>query len=152
MLPRVTLRIHLSILLIILAMANSTVKRISGPMQTERLSNGERRLLRDLTISTDRGQFTVPAGFESNFSSIPQIFAFIVRWSRVDYAGVFHDFGYIAQEMDRETADWLWYEVATAGDHRANTFQALVCYTALRIFSQTFWNRRTAMINRKLGQ
>ena len=130
-------------------MANSPVKLISGPMQTERLSNGERRLLRDLTISTDRGQFTVPAGFESNFSSIPQIFAWIVRWSKVDYAGVIHDFGYIEQTMDRETADWLWYQTAISGEHRANKLQAFICWSALRIFSGPFWDRRSAMISQK---
>ena len=66
-----------------------------GPLQTERLPDGRRFLLRNLVVKLDDGtKITVPAGFETDFSSLPWRTRWAIHWTRVDVAGVVHDFLY----------------------------------------------------------
>lgn len=46
-----------------------------GGLQTERLSNGRRELLRELQYDVGSTVVTVPAGFVTDYSSIPLAFA-----------------------------------------------------------------------------
>ena len=122
-------------------MAKSRV--IDDTLQTERLQNGQRRLLRDLKLDlTDIIGFhlVVPKGTETDFSSIPQMFAGIVRWSKVDIAGVGHDYLYQTGILDRKICDKAWWALARSGKHRANRFQAWTCYRSLRIGGWHAWN------------
>lgn len=76
-------------------MADSRVKDPPGPLQTERLPGGNRKLLRRLVVQLDDDTIlTVPKGFETDFSSIPRFARSFIDWSRVDIAGVVHDFLY----------------------------------------------------------
>lgn len=122
-------------------MTNST-RLVSGPLQTERMSNGRRRLLRDLVVRVARDHIIVPAGTETDFSSIPWFGRTLVRWSKVDVAGVVHDWLYLTGEKDRADADDIWRLVATAGDHRANAFQAWTAWLGLRIGGWYAWGQR----------
>lgn len=116
---------------------------IGGSLQTERMKNGRRKLLRDLALDlTDVIGFNllVPRAMETDFSSIPQLFASIVRWSKVDVAGVGHDHLYQTGLVDRKTADKAWRALARSGKHRANKLQAEVCYRSLRVGGWVAWN------------
>ena len=42
---------------------------VSKPLQTERESDGKRRLLRDLVVDVEGNRITVPSGFLTDFSS-----------------------------------------------------------------------------------
>lgn len=110
-------------------------------LETRRLSNGKRLLLSDLKRNIDGDDWKVPEGFETDFSTIPQVAAWVVRWSRVDYAGTIHDYLYSAQpkSITRRRADRIWRIVAMRGEHGANRIQGWVCWLALRGFGGIAW-------------
>ncbi|MCP4809519.1 MAG: DUF1353 domain-containing protein [Proteobacteria bacterium] len=118
----------------------------SAPLRTVRLEDGRCELLEDLEIRIDHLIIRVPKGTHTDFSSVPQAFAWFVRWSRVDVAGVVHDHLYQvggdpSQGLDRERADWLWAIVAMSGQSRANAVQGWVGYVALRLAGRPAWRR-----------
>ncbi|MDA1267074.1 MAG: DUF1353 domain-containing protein [Planctomycetota bacterium] len=106
-----------------------------GRLQTERLGDGRRRLLRELAVSVHGRELRVPEGFDTDYSSIPPMFAWLVRWSKVDLAGVVHDWLYdrgCTEQITRAEADRIWFCIARAGAHRANWVQASLAWLALR--------------------
>ena len=113
---------------------------LSGPLQTERLPNGTRRLLRDLIVKVGQDTIQVPAGFVTDYSSIPWFGRSLVRWSKVDIAGVIHDYLYQDGSMSRKRADEIWRIVAMSGKHNANAAQAWLAWAALRIGASKAWN------------
>ena len=110
-------------------------------MQTERLPNGRRRLLRDLVVEVESERITVPKDTETDFSSIPWFGRILVHWSKVDIAGVVHDWLYLTGVYSRAKSDRIWRLVAMSGEHHANAFQAWVGWFALRIGGWIAWNR-----------
>lgn len=118
------------------------------PLRTERLGDGTRKLLCPLDVkvpSIDKDDspeaITVTAGFVTDFSSIPTIFQWFVRWSKVDVAGVVHDWLYAQGYVTRARADEIWRLVAVSGEHRANLLQAYVCWLFLRLCGGRAWRR-----------
>ena len=114
---------------------------ISGPLQTEKMPDGRRRLLRDLIVKAEGSTPVVLArkDFTTDFSSIPWFGRFLVRWSKVDVAGVAHDLLYQTGTSTRKTADEVWRQVAMAGEHCATPLQARICWMFLRGFSYRAW-------------
>ena len=105
-----------------------------GPLQTERLPNGDRKLLRNLVVKLDDGvTYTVPAGSITDFSSIPWLARPFIRWSRVDIAGVVHDYLYWCQQADisRRRADEVWRELAGAGQHSLDPIRTWLAWAGL---------------------
>lgn len=117
-----------------------STRLVSGPLQTERMENGRRRLLRELIVEVAGERISIPAGTETDFSSIPWFGRMLVRWSRVDVAGVVHDWLYQTGVMSRARSDTIWRLVATAGEHRANQFQAWTAWAGLRIGGWYAWD------------
>ncbi len=116
--------------------------RIVGDMlQTERMDDGRRRLLRDLNLEIEGDPITIPAGTITDFSSIPWFGRILVRWSKVDIAGVVHDWYYQTGASSRARADAIWRLVSMAGTHHANAFQAWVGWFALRVGGWISWRR-----------
>jgi len=118
-----------------------STKRTCEPLQTERLANGRRRLLRDLIVEVQGERYTVPAGTETDFSTIPWFGRAFVHWSKVDVAGVVHDWLYQSGYISRRRADTVWRLVALAGVHHANQFQAWAGWAALRIGGWYAWDQ-----------
>jgi len=114
---------------------------VSDFLQTERLPDGRRLLLRELIVVVDGERITVPAETRTDFSSIPWFGRILVRWSRVDIAGVVHDRLYQTGLTSRSHADKIWRMVAVAGEHRASWFQAWVGWLSLRLGGWIAWNR-----------
>ncbi|NNE20939.1 MAG: DUF1353 domain-containing protein [Myxococcales bacterium] len=116
-------------------------------LRTERLANGNRELLADLTRQSCGVNIVVPKGFETDFSSIPFWARFVVRWSRVDVAGVVHDWCYHTGIRDefgkpsRSLSDDIWRHIAERGDSQANPLQAWVCWAGLRLGGWMAWNK-----------
>lgn len=118
------------------------IEIISGALQTERVvSNGYRRLLRKFTIKIDSKVITVPEGMVTDYSSIPRFGRLFLRWSRVDIAGVIHDWLYKTGDYSRSEADRIWRIVAMEGDHCANGIQAWGGWVLLRLFGWYIWNK-----------
>ena len=114
---------------------------VGGALQTERRPDGKRKLLRELQVRIGGQRITVPCEFVTDFSSIPTLLHWVVRWSRVDVAGVVHDFLYARGTLNRSEADGVWFKVARSGEHRANLLQAAACWAALRLFGWCVWIR-----------
>ena len=116
---------------------------VGGALRTERRPDGKRKLLRPLVVNIGPSELTVHRGFVTDFSSIPTLFQWVVHWSKVDVAGVVHDYLYDRGTLSRWQADRVWFEVARSGDHRANCVQAFACWLALRLFGWCVWCRAT---------
>lgn len=134
----------------------------SQPLQTQRLTDGKRELTRELVVEVDGEQIVVEKGFVTDFSSYPMmafvgiltLFAaifpngwlafpllFLVpKYSKVDIAGVVHDYFYQRGGKSKYAADKIWYQLAMAGDHRANFFQAFAGrWVGLFVFGWGMW-------------
>ena len=115
-----------------------------GPLQTERLPDGRRFLLRNLVVKLDDGtKITVPAGFETDFSSLPWGTRWAIHWTRVDVAGVVHDFLYWCPQpkISRKRADAVWFEIAEVGQRHAMPHQTWGGWLVLRAFGWKAYNR-----------
>ncbi len=114
--------------------------RIVGKMlQTERREDGKRFLLRDLNLEIEGDPIRIPADTVTDFSSIPWYGRILVRWSKVDIAGVVHDWYYQTGATSRARSDAIWRLVAVAGTNHANAFQAWVGWLALRVGGWIAW-------------
>ena len=134
-------------------MAKTKVQDPPGPLRTERLPNGNRNLIRNLLVELDDGTtIAVVNGFETDFSSIPRFARSFIDWSRVDIAGVVHDFLYWCPQkgISREQADTVWREMAGAGAHHANWFQRWLGWIGLRLGG--WWAHRNARKAREAGR
>ena len=151
-------------------MKNSYIQN-NQRLQTERQDDGDRRLLRDLPLKIDGVDYVVPAGFKTDYSSIPRLGRWLVRWSKVDIAGTVHDWLYrdkyrnygfdsvfyllpfIGTDNEgyeaRKDADWVWYLVALSGEHGANPLQAALGWAGLRLGGWIFWNRIRKQQNKR---
>ena len=114
---------------------------ISPPLQTERLPDGKRKLLRELALLVEGKKYPIEEGYVTDYSSIPCFARFIVRWSRVDIAGIIHDWLYEKGPENRREADRIWKIVAQSGKHHANCLQAGICWFGLRLGAWCAWNR-----------
>ncbi len=110
-------------------------------LQTERLPDGRRELLKKLVLLVEGKEYTVEKGYKTDYSSIPWFGRFIVRWSKVDIAGVIHDWLYEKGDESRSGADRVWRIVARSGEHHANCLQAEICWFALRVGACCAWRR-----------
>ena len=114
---------------------------VGNMMQTERREDGKRFLLRDLNLEIEGDPIRIPADTVTDFSSIPWYGRILVRWSKVDIAGVVHDWYYQTGDTSRARADAIWRLVAMAGTYHANAFQAWVGWLALRVGGWIAWRR-----------
>ncbi len=119
---------------------------LNQALQTERLSDGRRKLLREFNLKIDDEFFAIEKDFETDYSSIPWFGRFVVHWSKVDIAGVIHDWLYKFGKIDgtaitRSYADRVWRKTAKSGSHHANGVQAWICWISLRLFGFIVWRR-----------
>lgn len=124
----------------------------SDPLRTERLPNGRRKLLCSLCVEVDARQIIVPAGTDTDFSSIPSYARFLVRWSKVDVAGVVHDYLYQVGLFHRRYAERVWRLASLSGSHRANHAQAWIGWFFLRVFGYIAWRQHRRRQRDSLSQ
>ncbi len=132
--------------------------RLSEPLRVERQDDGRRLLLRDLVIDLhvdlglgddrypgfDRSTagstvITVPAGFDTDFSSIPWVARALYRFDSVDLAGTCHDWAYYVGVPQPE-ADEIWRLVAISGTKRVSGWKGRLGWLALRAFGKFAWD------------
>jgi hypothetical protein len=112
--------------------------------------NGRRwKLEEDFTYYTeifkdkgiDRYYITVPAGFETDFASIPKIFMPFLKWrDKFNKAAVVHDYLYSTKEVDRKTADRIFLEgLVILGIPK---WKAYLFYIVVRLFGWTHWRKK----------
>jgi len=120
-----------------------------GALQTERLPDGRRRLIRDLNLVIDGRNLTVPKDFVTDYSSWPRALPG-PKFSRVDVAGVAHDALFRWQgwtpsgepPISYVEANRVWFKVARHGTHhdaKANLFWAWTGRIGLFAASWPVW-------------
>ena len=124
-----------------------------GALRVERLPDGRRQLVRDLCVdvsmSVDGSRIVeVRKDFVTDYSSLPWGTRWLVHWSRVDVAGVVHDYLYrcgvtLPDEYTKAQSDRIWRWIALSGDRRAWRYQAWLGWFALRLFGWWAFRKRT---------
>ena len=120
-------------------------------LKTKRLPNGHRELIGPLKVrgfsrklpnlqvpagDVSKGTISVNSGFVTDFSSIPTVLHWVVRWSQVDVAGVVHDFLYRETACSRAIADDVWLELVRSGTVSVGRCRAWLCWAILRGFGR----------------
>lgn len=121
----------------------------SDSLRVKRLSDGKRQILSGFHVKIiDKccveEEVPIGANFKTDYSSLPFGLRWTMDWSRVDVAGVVHDWLYAtnkAHNMKRLQTDRIWRDIARSGDHRAYRWQAAAGWLALRIFGWITWNK-----------
>ena len=122
-------------------------------LSTKRLPDGKRMLTepfeyRDVEVSLI-GRRAIPQGFITDYSSIPdRLASFMPRWSKLDRAGVVHDYLYRTPPFSgrrRAQADRVWRRIARSDT--GSRYHAWKGWLALRLFGWTSygdWNPHVA--------
>ncbi len=133
------------------------------PLQTERLPNGQRKLLRELAYEWRGEVYKVPQGFVTDYSSYPVaalywvvplsvwqfdlhplwmlVLTLVPSWHRVDLAGVLHDWAWRSGKLSFLKANLLWLHVAVSGSHAANYFQGAAGFLGLSTFGLVVYEK-----------
>ncbi len=102
-----------------------------GELVVRRMADGRRKLVEPLVWDDGVLQIEVPAGFETDFSSVPRVARlFMPRFSKLDLAGVIHDRLY-EQGYPRVMADQIWRYIA-AQTEGGNAVQRWLGWSGLR--------------------
>ena len=128
------------------------VARIAG-------STSEWELIHDLVYQGNRDRFVVPAGFRTDFASIPRIFhSLIPKNGSHDAAAIVHDYLYqyqpfvpspaplrSMQRISRKDADRLFRRIMR--ELGTNCIRYNLMYLGVRIGGWIFWNRSRKLLN-----
>lgn len=88
-----------------------------------------------------RDVIAVPAGFTTDFASIPKFLWFLPYWAKFSKASVLHDYCYRKQDRTRKEADDIFYEAMLVSwrNHRLGKLLAWLEYTGVRWFGWMAW-------------
>lgn len=93
----------------------------------------------DLVYQGARAEFRVPAGFVTDFASIPRLAQWLVtKLGRQNKAAVIHDWLYVAQVTNRKDADGIFLRIMR--EDGVSLWKRRVCYRAVRIGGWAAWN------------
>lgn len=120
-------------------------------MRVEILESGRNaRLLEDYPVETSIGVVIIPAGFETDFASVPQLFWSIVPpMGKYFIAAVLHDYFYrepgsrtdvvaiCDRVITREFADYIFLEEMV--DLGVSWWKRKIMYKAVRMFGGSSW-------------
>ncbi len=91
----------------------------------------------------------VPAGFNTDFASIPKFLWFLPYWAKYCKSPVIHDWLYKVKQImgvpiTRKEADLIFYEALLIDwrKHGLGRILALIEYYAVRFFGWPAWNNR----------
>lgn len=114
--------------------------RVLGVLMARRTKGGRRVLFENLKFIIDEKVYTIPAGFTTDYSSVPTALSWFVDWRKVDLAGVVHDYLYTNKILSRKNADKAWRQIASQGKYHVNRVQGGLGYLALRAFGWIYWS------------
>ena len=86
----------------------------------------------------------VPAGFDTDFASIPKFLWFLPAWAKFSKAAVIHDYIYQNHgklDMSRRQADDIFLEAMLVSwrNHKLGKILAHIFHWAVRLFSWIAW-------------
>lgn len=102
------------------------------------------KLLDDLVYYSEilQATITVPAGFETDFASVPRIpLAYLIAGNTAHGPAVVHDYQYRKGDVTREQADDIFYEGMKADNDPAAGWRRWLMWAAVRSAGWTIWNR-----------
>lgn len=113
------------------------------PLILTPLSDGRNwKLVEELLYETNVPKthlITVPAGFITDFASVPRVFWRVIPpWGKYGRAAVVHDWLYKEKGGDRETADLIFLEAMTFLG--VAKWKRYVMYWAVRCFGGPAWH------------
>jgi len=118
-------------------------------LKVEVLSNGRQRMLTEkLTYFSELTQAVihVPAGFVTDYASIPRIFWGILPPSgKYTKATVLHDYLYASELFDKKTADLIFKEAMLSLD--VSKWKIYTMYYAVDWFGFVAWNKYRKLEN-----
>ena len=101
---------------------------------------GTWRLTAPLIYQSDvaKKTFTVPAGFMTDFSSVPRTpVAFLLTGDTCHSASALHDWLYSTHNVDRSMADHVLMEASLASG--VPTWRAAAMFIGVRLFGSSHW-------------
>ena len=86
--------------------------RFTTPLRVTETGDGTTwRLTGPMLVEYGNKVMAVPAGFETDFASIPRVFRSLVPiLGRQNKPSVWHDYLYVEKPVSRRDADWLFLE------------------------------------------
>jgi Protein of unknown function (DUF1353) len=113
------------------------------------------RLLAPLGYFSDKyGPIWVPAGFDTNYCSIPRVPVIYLMFADIGHEpGALHDYLYTVRKFSRAISDEIFFEallaptaIPAAFDRHADPIQAHLMYQAVRQFGQSSWESETSIL------
>lgn len=91
-----------------------------------------------------RHYIKVPAGFKTDFASVPRFLWFLPDWATYSKAPVLHDWLYKKHLMSRKGADEIFLEAMKVDwrNHKSRRWVAYLEYWAVRIFGWWAWQNK----------
>jgi len=118
-------------------------KDLQGPLDLRRFKDPMYILLcpigwKPKKITQDLSALVVPAGFVTDFASIPRVFWSIFKPDgNYAYAAVLHDYLYWQQDRSRSSADAIFR--AAMDDLKITDFQSATLFHAVDLFGESAW-------------
>ncbi len=124
------------------------MSRFTSILLVSPLADGSTWVLReefgyDIRAEGSDDQIRVPAGFRTDFASIPRpLWIFLPKWGKYGNAAVIHDWLYWEQARSRAAADAIFLEGMTV--LQVSRFVRYTIYSAVRLFGWLAWYRNQA--------
>lgn len=120
------------------------LKDAEAPLRVEILPDGRRaRLLEPFRVrlrELGNRPLSIPAGFETDFASVPRFFWRVVPpWGRYSPAAVVHDYLYRTGQVPRDLADRIFLNLMKRLGVPA--WKRRVMYWAVRVFGGRSWRK-----------
>jgi hypothetical protein len=113
-------------------------RSFSGPVEVREVGPGRWQLTSDLIFDGAREQFRVPAGFVTDFASVPRLLWWLVPpFGEHTRSAVLHDWLYHAKVVDRRDADGLFLRCMRMESVPA--WRRFAMHAAVRIFGWWAW-------------
>lgn len=80
----------------------------------------------------------VPAGFDTDYSSVPGPAWWVGRWDQTDIAGVTHD-ALVRWLCPEAVAAFVWRLVARSGERHVNAAQGFLGWAGLRVWGKVVY-------------
>lgn len=116
-------------------MSSFTNVLIVSPIVGGKLWINRSKFTYDVGYKGSGDTITVPAGFITDFASVPRVFwSVFPRWGKYGNASVVHDYLYFTKDRSRKEADYIFYEGMIVSN--TNKIVAKIMYYAVRFFGQ----------------
>ena len=130
-------------------MSSFTSPLIVSPMPDGKYFKLMRRFTYRIGKRYSRQMISVPAGFPTDFASIPKFLLWLLPWwAKINKPSIIHDWLYLVKKImgkpiTRKQADDTWLEAMLLDFrlHRSGKFVAYLCYYAVRAFAWLAWRQ-----------